>query len=141
VANLTFATNDALQLLIGYVYLDPSTQASYILNVPRAGVTWRPLRGRLTLENRTLIEHRSGRSTTPRRRNWRNRVWRVSGPPECPAQATLVRKRGGRGCEGCNRRLNIGLGGAGDRSGRRRTGRSVSRNCCRNAFIGRRSTI
>jgi hypothetical protein len=66
----SFAANSALQLVGGHVFLRPADRRRPPTSVRRVGVNWSPLRGRVAMDNRLLIEHRStGREASPRVRD------------------------------------------------------------------------
>lgn len=70
-ADLLFAPVDAWQLVVGYVHLDPANRDARATSVLRAGAIWRPLRGRVVVENRLLGERlaNASRPTTGRVRD------------------------------------------------------------------------
>jgi hypothetical protein len=80
VTDVTFAPREALRLLFGHVYVDPTASDSHNIYVLRAGCVWRPVRRRLEVENRALIDRRSGQGRPVR---VRDRVM-VSWPTDNP---------------------------------------------------------
>jgi hypothetical protein len=80
VTDLTFAPREAFRLLVGHVYVDPAASGSTDIYVLRAGCLWRPVRRRLELENRALIDRRSGQSRPARLRDRVMVSWRTDNP-------------------------------------------------------------
>jgi hypothetical protein len=70
-ADLMWAPHNAWQVVLGYVHVDPIEDGAPAAALVRAGTIWRPLRGRVYLENRVLGEHVaiSDRSALARVRN------------------------------------------------------------------------
>lgn len=56
-ADLLWAPDDAWQLVLGYVHVDPIDHEAPSTAIVRAGTIWRPVRGRVYVENRLLGEH------------------------------------------------------------------------------------
>lgn len=56
-ADLMWAPDDAWQLVLGYVQVDPIDHEAPATSIGRAGPIWRPLRGRVYVENRLFGEH------------------------------------------------------------------------------------
>jgi hypothetical protein len=67
----------AVHVLLGYVYVVPTAPNTARTSLTRAGATWLPVRGRLTIENRFLFEHRVTTAARASIRG-RNRI-RISG--------------------------------------------------------------
>jgi hypothetical protein len=80
VTDLTFAPREAFRLLVGHVYVDPAASGSTDIYVLRAGCLWRPVRRRLELENRALIDRRSGQGRPARLRDRVMVSWRIDRP-------------------------------------------------------------
>lgn len=55
-ADVMFGPADAWQVVVGYVHVDPVIEAAPATSIVRAGAVWRPLRGRVSVENRLLGE-------------------------------------------------------------------------------------
>jgi hypothetical protein len=73
---LAFQAHPALQLLLGHVHIAPVAPHVPRTSLSRGGVTWLPVRGRLTVDDRLLIEQRATGAAAALR--GRNRL-RVSG--------------------------------------------------------------
>ena len=67
IVDVTFVAVEALHVLAGHVYLNP--------DAPDSGASWVPLRGRVTLDNRFLIERRSARMSLSLRGRDRLRLY------------------------------------------------------------------
>jgi hypothetical protein len=80
--DVTFAPHEALRLLVGDVFLEPTATGARKMNILRGGFLWRPIRGRFELENRALIEHLSGpaRPASPRVRDRLMLTWPTGSP-------------------------------------------------------------
>jgi hypothetical protein len=75
----SFATSAALQLVAGHVLLQPSERDAAITSVLRAGLNWSPVRGRVAIDNRLLIERRSTRGdASPRVRDRLRLSWAIA---------------------------------------------------------------
>jgi hypothetical protein len=55
---VTFADGAAAQFLGGHAYVNPTARGVPAMSVWRAGSVWAPMRGRVTIDNRLLIERR-----------------------------------------------------------------------------------
>jgi hypothetical protein len=55
----TFTADKAVQLVGGHVYLQPTAVGSPATSLLRTGGVWLPLRGRVSLDNRLLVERRA----------------------------------------------------------------------------------
>lgn len=64
-ADLLWAPADAWQIVLGYVHVDPIEHEAPATSIVRAGTIWRPLRGRLYVENRLLGEHIASSNRAP----------------------------------------------------------------------------
>jgi hypothetical protein len=65
ITDLTFLAAKALNVLVGYAYVQPTATHAAGTSPARAGATWMPLRRRVTIDNRFLIERRSNNVTGP----------------------------------------------------------------------------
>ena len=82
VTDLTFVARPAMHVLVGYVYVQPTSADTAGTTLARAGATWVPLRRRLAIDNRFLFERRSNKVTSTSIRG-RSRVrisWSSPGP-------------------------------------------------------------
>lgn len=57
ILELSYVATGGIQFLVGHVYLDPD-RSDTSTSVLRSGVVWLPLRGRVTIDNRFMIERR-----------------------------------------------------------------------------------
>jgi hypothetical protein len=61
ITETSLALREAAQLVVGYVYVAPTDADSAATSLLRGGATWLPLRGRVAIDNRFLLERRSNR--------------------------------------------------------------------------------
>ena len=87
VTDLTFVARRAMQVLVGYVYVQPTGADTAGTTLARAGATWVPLRRRLAIDNRFLFERRSNIVTSASIRG-RSRV-RISWSPPGPLTPSI----------------------------------------------------
>lgn len=79
--DVAFVVGPAVQALAGYVHVDPATPRAAGTTLVRAGAAWLPLRGRVALDNRFLVEHRSTGAIDVMRGRGRLRLfWTPPGP-------------------------------------------------------------
>lgn len=78
VAEAIFVATPALHLQTSYVHLRPTAAGVAGVSLTRAGATWIPVRGRLVVDTRWLVERRAGPAISPSSRG-RTRL-RVSAP-------------------------------------------------------------
>jgi hypothetical protein len=62
ITELSFAAREAIHVLVGQVFVQPTAADVAGTSLLRGGATWLPLRGRVTIDNRFLIERRSTHS-------------------------------------------------------------------------------
>jgi hypothetical protein len=61
ITETSVALQEAAHLVAGYVYIAPTGADSAGTSLLRGGATWLPLRGRVAIDNRLLLERRSNR--------------------------------------------------------------------------------
>jgi hypothetical protein len=85
ITDLTFVARPELHVLVSHVYLAPASPEAAAVSLARTGASWLPLRRRVTVETRWLLErlHAFGAGSNLRGRNRIRASW--ARPPGLPA--------------------------------------------------------